>query len=97
VESLVYLVQVVRSSLSPFLEVVSEKVVTPVEFVRVPFGFVKFLSIWSMDVSPVVNVDVVNPLRRSEPQVIVAWSSSLSEATDGHVGQSCRLVSDSPH
>lgn len=41
------------------------------------------MAISSMDVGPVVNVDVVEALRRLESEVIVAWCSSLSETSDG--------------
>ncbi len=45
------------------------------------------MSVGGVDVGPVVNVDVVNSLRRSEPEVVMAGGSGLLVATDGQVGQ----------
>jgi cell division inhibitor SulA len=41
-----------------------------------------------MDVGPVVYIDVVDALRRSESQVVMAWLSGLSEASHGCLKES---------
>lgn len=40
------------------------------------------MAISSMDVGPVVNIDVVKALGRLESEIVVAWCSSLSETSD---------------
>ena len=73
------LVKIVRSAHSPLPEVVLEDVVAVVELVRVALSLRSLMAIGAMDLGPVVNVDVVEALRRAEAQVVVARGGGLAE------------------
>ena len=73
------LVKIVRSAHSPLPEVVLEDVVAVVELVRVALSLRSLMAIGSMDLCPVVNVDVVEALRGAEAQVVVARGGGLAE------------------
>lgn len=92
VESGADLIEIVGSSESPLPEVVLEQVVAVLEFVWVPLGLCLLVTAGSMDVGPVVDVDVIETLGWLESQVVVAWSSSSSEVPCWHLGQSSRLL-----
>jgi len=74
------LVEVINSAHSPLPEVVSEDVVAILILVRISLSLVR-LSAWGVDVRPEVDINIIESLRRSESQVVVAWSSCLAETT----------------
>ena len=74
------LVEVVNSAHSPLPEVVSEDVVAILILVRISLSLVR-LRAWGIDVRPEVDINIIESLRRSESQVVVAWSSCLAETT----------------
>ncbi len=91
-EALIDLVKIVSSAHSPLPEVVLEDVVGVSELVGVALGLGWLSSVGSVDVSPVVNVLVVEALRGSEAEVIVPGSRGLSEASHGGGNETCRLL-----
>jgi hypothetical protein len=52
------------------------------ELVRVALGLRRLVTLSSVNASPVVNINVIETLRRSEAEVIVAWGSGLSETSE---------------
>jgi capsular polysaccharide biosynthesis protein len=76
------LVEVVSSAHSPLPEVILEDVVAVLELVRVALGLRRLVTLSSVNASPVVNINVIETLRRSEAEVIVAWGSGLSETSE---------------
>ena len=75
------LVHVISSAHSPLPEIILKDVVGVSELVGVTLSLGGLGSISAVDVCPVVNVNVIKALRRSESQVVVAWSRCLSEAS----------------
>jgi hypothetical protein len=86
------LVKVISSSESPFPEVVLEQVVAVLEFVGVSFSLGLLVTAGSVDVCPVVDINVIKPLGWLEPEVVVAWGGGSSEVSEWHLGQSSGLV-----
>ena len=74
------LVEVINSAHSPLPEVVSEEVVAVLILVWVSLSL---SGLWagSINVGPEVNINVIEALRRSKSQVIVAWSSGFAETS----------------
>ena len=75
------LVHVISSTHSPLPEVVLKNVVGVSKLVGVTLSLGGLSAICAVDVCPVVNVNVVKALRRSESEVVVAWSRCLSETS----------------
>jgi len=50
------------------------------------------MSAGSMNVRPVVHVDVINTLRRLESQVVVTWGNSLAEPAGCQIGKASRFL-----
>ena len=89
------LIQIVNSTGSPLPEVVSEKVVAVLVLVGVPLGL---CGLWTggIDVRPEVNINVVEALRRSKSQVVVAWGSGLAETSSLSGYKACRVLYGKP-
>lgn len=75
------LIHVISSAHSPLPEVVLKNVVGVSKFVGVTLCLGGLSAISAMDLCPVVNVNVIKALRRSESEVVVAWSRCLSETS----------------
>lgn len=73
------LIHVISSAHSPLPEVVLKNVVGVSKFVGVTLCLGGLSAISAVDLCPVVNVNVIKALRRSESEVVVAWSRCLSE------------------
>jgi hypothetical protein len=84
VKALVDLIKIISSAHSPLPEVVLENVVAVSELVRVALSLAGLSSVSSVNIGPIVHVDVVKTLRRSESEVVMAWGGCLSEASDRH-------------
>ena len=80
VEAGANLIEVINSAGSPLPEVVSEEVVAVLILVGVSLSL---SGLWagSVDARPEVDIDVVEALRRSESQVVMAWGSGLAETS----------------
>jgi len=75
------LIHVISSAHSPLPEVVLKNVVGVSKFVGVTLCLGGLRAISAVDLCPVVNVNVIKALRRSESEVVVAWSRCLSETS----------------
>lgn len=75
------LVHVISSAHSPLPEVILKNVVGVSKLVGVTLSLKGLSTISALDVCPVVNVNVIKTLRRSESEVVVAWSRCLSESS----------------
>jgi hypothetical protein len=47
-----------------------------------------------VDVSSVLHIDIVETLRGSESEVVVAWCSRLSEVPHGGIEEACHILQD---
>ena len=54
---------------------------------QIEMGIYRFVAVSSVDVCPVVDIDVVNSLRGLESEVVVAGGSCTTEGTGCAVGQ----------
>jgi hypothetical protein len=74
------LIEVINSASSPLPEIVSEEIVAELILAWVSLSL---SGLWagSINVGPEVNIDVVEALRRSKSQVVVTWSSGLTETS----------------
>lgn len=75
------LIHVISSAHSPLPEVVLKNVVGVSKFVGVTLCLGGLSAISAVDLCPVVNVNVIKALRRSESEVVVAWGRCLSETS----------------
>jgi hypothetical protein len=52
----------------------------------------KLFSMSTLNIGPVVNVDIIKTLGGFESQVIITWLGSLSEGSEGSLNESCGLL-----
>ena len=91
---LVDLIQVVSSAHPPFPEIILEDVVAVSELAWVALSLAGLSTTGSMNISPVVDINVVKTLRGLEAEIVVARGSSLAETSALSSDNPCCLLFD---